>query len=940
MTDPDPGLSDAHTTNRFDVFLCFTRADPEGTARVAELGEALRAAGLRVFHDTVADEDAPVTGELADAVAGSRVVLAYYSRTLPADHKCRWQVTAAFVAARRHGLAADRVLVVNPEPDSGHIALSELAGANFFSGPVTAGTMPDLVERVRRKVAEAGHPLGAGNRTPGQGVAGRHRELWAIHNGLQAARSPRRTTHSRRALMLRGLPGMGKTVLAEQYAHLFRGDFGGGVLRLGPFGHHAPEEVLSQFHLALARVAGDRLGIDVSGLDLDRLREHVADRISAAGEKVLVLVDDVPPGLPPNVLDRLLLPSPEVSTLLTGRTGRSSWDVATVELAGLPADEGLQLFREYHEDTEDTEREAALRLVDRCDGHPVTVRANAVTSPRSPGAVDDPSRPETAPQAIRELFTRLGPLATTVVRLGSLLAPVPFPLGFAGEVLGFDGEREIAEAIDEPVARCVVSRVDGGLRLEPLVAEVARAELEPDDLHARAAAVLPRYLSDERARYRDFLLQHARTLAERASAAHRIRLLRPIATAHEKQRDPQAAGEIHAMILATEGAANSDFTAAARVEVACGLYGEALDHARHGLLLAGTEDERYAARLIAAQALDCRGDYDAADRMFWRAFDDLPPSRREDRPAAVVAAAQAFRLRGLPRESIALLDVILPGLRDTASDLLPSAMLEYVRALLLDDRTQRARQVAAEVVAAFRATGRERHPRCTEAELLRAEATVTLALRDLRPEERRSATELRELEGICRKRHGSENPLTLTVAAMAARALLGLGKPEQALSELSTIEQTVLRVFGREHGLRYRIRHGMALAHGQLGEFGRQADLMEDLLPAQIRLLGSRHPETLESRLDLAIALVFGGRGDYRRATELLDDAADDIVATLGTDAGLSARAIAAKRAIRLPLPLVETSAHRTGQGGVRVFPAHSIGEARLKPPELDVDLP
>ncbi|MFC3453835.1 hypothetical protein [Amycolatopsis speibonae] len=892
MTDPDPGLSDAHNTDRFDVFLCFTRADPEGTARMAEIGTALRDAGLRVFRGAVTDEFAPVTRELADAIAGSRVVLVYYSRVLPAGAVCRWALTAAFAAATRHGDPADRVLAINPEADSRHIAPGEPADAAFFTGPVTPRTLPILVERVRRKVADTVRPLGAGNRTrerqPPPRITGRHRELWTVHNGLRA----------RSVLMVRGLPGVGKTALAEQYAHLFHDSFDGGVLRLGPFGHHAPEEMLPQFHLALARVAGERLGADLSGMDFDRLRDHVAGRLTAAGHRVLVLIDDVPAGLPSNVLDRLMLPAPEVSTVLTGRVGRSSWDVEALDLAGLPPDEGLRLFGEYRAPADDAEREAVLRLLDRCGGHPITLRAAASAARHWPGRLGDlafATCPDTAPRAIRDLLAGFEPVAAGIVRLGGLLAPVPFPVEFARDVLGSAVEGDFADAVDELTEQGFASCVDGGLRLQPLVAEVAKTGPEAGGLAEAAAKALLRLLSDESTGYRDFLLQHARCLAEHTAAPHRIRLLRPIAATHEKYGDPLAAGEVHAMILATEGATSTDFATAARVEIACGLYPEAEGHARRALLLAGTDGERYAAGLIAAQAFDCQGDYDAGDRVFWREYDGRFPGRPEDRLPAVVASAQALRLRGRPRESVATLDAILPELRDAPpgpvrDDLLPSALLEYARALLLDDHPRQAGQVAAEVAAAFHANGRERHPRCTEAELLRAEATVNLDLRDLGAD-----PDLRELE----RRYGAESPQALIVAAMADRALLVLGQPEQALRALSATERTVLRVLGGEHPLLYRIRHGMAQAHGQLREFDRQADLLEEILRPQIRLLGLSHPETLESRLDLGLALAFSGRD--QRAQELVDGAADAILAAPGIATELSARAIAAKRAIRLP---------------------------------------
>ncbi|MFK0248392.1 hypothetical protein ACIQUM_27175 [Amycolatopsis azurea] len=898
----DPGLPAAHDTDRFDVFLCFSRADPGGTARMTGIEAALRDAGLRVFRGAVSEEFAPVPRELADAIAGSRVVLVYHSRVFSTRHVCQWALTTVFAAATRHGDPADRVLVIDPEPDGRHVAPAELADAKFFTGPVTPRTLPVLVERVLRKVAGATRPLGIGDEGPGRPpqhrMIGRYRELWAVHDGLRA----------RSVLMVRGPQGVGKTALAEQYARLFHRAFSGGVLRLGPFGHHAPEEVLSQFHLALSRVAGELLGADLSGMDFDRLRLHVAGRIRAAGNPALVIVDDVPAGLPPDILDRLLLPAPEVSTVITSRTGRSARDIAALDLTALSPGEGLRVFGEYRAPGDDAERGAVLRYVDRCGGHPIALHATASAARRWPGRLADrflAACPDTAPQAIRDLLVDLGRTASEVVRLGSLLAPVPFPLGLARDVLGPAAEHDFTEAVDELVARRVASRGDGGLRLRPLVTEVAGAE--PGDLTGSAAEVLLRLLSDEDAECRDFLLQHARALAERTSAEHRIRLLRPIAAAHEEHRDPFAAGEIHALILATGGATSTDFARAALVEVACGLYPEAIGHARHALLLAGSDDERDTARLVAAQAYDCQGDYDAGDRTFWH--EHAGRVRGEARFPVVVAGARASRLRGRAREALASLETILPSPHDTTrgpwhEDLLSAALLEYARALLLEDDPRQAGRVAADLAAGFHSTGRDRHFRCAEAELLWAEATVTLDLRDLRPDRtdrERFAAELRELESAYGKRYGPESALTLTVAAMADRVLLALAQPERALRALSETERTVLRIFGGEHPLRYRIRHGIALAHGQLREFGRQAELLEEVLRPQIRLLGSSHPETLESRLDLGVALAFGERDLH--ATELVDSAADAILAAHGVATELSAKAIAAKRAIRLPLP-------------------------------------
>ena len=686
-----------------------------------------------------------------------------------------------------------------------------------------AETLQDFVERIRRKVAADRRPA----------FVGRHPMLRTVHHALG----------SRPVVVLRGLPGTGKTTLAEQYARLFPGQ----VLRTGPFGHLDPDDFLPGFHLALARAAADRLDADVAGLDLDRLRGLLADRIGAAPGRVLVLVDDVPAGLPPAVLERLLVPAELVRTLVTSRFTPSPWAAETVDLPGLTPDESLRLVTAVRPLADDAEREAVLRFAARCDGHPMTLHTTAAV----PGPITG-AEPDSAPEAVRNLLRELGPLPRDLLRLGAVLAPAPLPPEVARAALGSPGATEFDAAVEDLVTHGFATRDGDDLRLQALAVEVAQGEF--GELLGQA----PEAVLD------GGLLQHARVLADHASA-HRVRLLRPVAAAFEDHGDPATAGEIHAAILSTGEATSADLTAAARVEIACGLHSEAVEHARAALALAVDEPGRLAAGLIAAQALDGQGDYAEADRLFWQA-EPLPAG-------AQAAAARARRLRGHPRDAVTLLESAEPD-----DD------LERARSLLQAGDPRRARDVAAEVVARHQAAGCERHPRYAEAQLVHADAVLALGPADRKTDYARQ--------------YGPEHPLALAASVLADRARLAR-HPDAALKSLAATEQVVLRVFGDNNPLHLRIRHGMGLAHARLREFDRQADLLEGVVGPQIRLLGRSHPETVESRLDLGLALALSGRGPRERATTLVDDAAREAVGSL------AAKARAARQLVRIPQPFM-----------------------------------
>lgn len=676
------------------------------------------------------------------------------------------------------------------------------------------------------------------------GFVGRHRQLRAIHDILCADGSPA-------VVVIMGRPGIGKSSLAARYAHIRRDAYPGGIFWTGPFGHHAPEDFLSRFHLELARVVTDEFGLDVRGTPLGVLRRLMANRLSGSTGKALLIIDDLPADLPRSVLDQLLISSRRLSMVLTSRAERSAWRVPTIELGGLTLDEGSGLLSE---------------------------------------------------EKVRDGLAGLEPAELAVLRVAAALAPVPIPGELIAEVLGL--------AVEPPMP-LFTEMADGGWQVHDMALGVLREDPALLAVLARQAVpVLLDWLDRHRGDRPDFLIQHAEAVAEWA-VPHRARLLRPSADAFEEQGDLAAAGEIRARILTSHTDRPEDLVAAARVELGCGLQAEAVRHARKAAELAEADPRvRRRAKLIAARALDELGRYSEADREFWAehaavAGADVPD---EESFRLVLATAVAYRLRGRPGDAVALLEPMLGDPRGEFAEIVRRAKLECARSLPLSGRPRKARVLAGEVVDAYLAAGRGWHPDCAEAEAVHAEATLALDLAELKPGapvQEWSAFALRKVKARYEESHGRDHPLTLAAAVRADRALLAHGQTERALVALAATERDIVRVLGEEHPLRCRTRHGMGLAHGMLHEFGRQADVLDSILEPQIRLLGAGHPETVESHLDLAVALVLCDREPRERAIALVVAAERSLTATQGPDAKLAAKVLTAKWVVQLPKPLL-----------------------------------
>jgi hypothetical protein len=903
----------------YDVFLSFTRASPGSAGQAARLENALTAKGLRVFRDVAIDEFDGITEALVDALAGSRTLVAYYTREYPDRYACQWELTAAFVAAQRHGDPRRRVLVVNPEADEEHLDPVELADAKFAGNPGDDADLERLATRIAARVATLDGPLGArpagGNRLPeavlaGQRFVGRYPQTWRVHTALHAMDHP--AVHKpapERAAVVTGLPGLGKTSLAARYAYLFRDAYPGGVFWTGPFGADQ-DTFLGSYTDQLRRVAKDELGLEVSGVEPRRLRVMVADALSTR-DRVLWIVDDLPPALPAALLDEhVLLPAHNVRTLLTSRAHPVDSAVRELPLAGLGDAEAAELLGV-------STRDDVTDFVRRCGGHPVVVVAAANTLRYRPG----PVTPTMVPNLLRHAASDVGaavdaavdgldPVARQVLRVAGVLAPTPFPPGLAHEAVRDD----VGAAAKDLERRGLLHVIGGHWSVHPLVSAAAGTDHALTD---RVADALLSVLPDG-----DFrLTEHALRLGEHPLLADgtRRRLFRHVVADRESKGDPVGAAEAVSKLMdlsPPESTPVADLLTAARVWLATGRPEEAVRDATRALANADITDD-HRARLLLAQANDQLGDHSAADAFWTGLANHLPGWLHEDgaaeeRVRTQLALASALLRRGAPRDAVAIVEPIVtasrgapPGpLRD---DVAPMATLELARLRQITGQARVARTLAEEVVRHYRDNGMGAHARLLEAEGVWADAFLTLDLTELDGKEenwQRAEQKLREIAARYADRWGVDSAVAIGARVRADRALIALGRPKEALRALAEAESLVTDRLG-DHPLRYRVRYAMSQAHGQLREYARQRDILLAVRPAQRTMLGRYHPETLATTLDLGVAYAM--TGDRAKAVALVDEAAVALRRGIGLNTDLAGKATTAQGIVRLPFLVLRT---------------------------------
>ena len=143
-----------------EVFVSWTRADADdGPRRLAATLEAI--GGLGVWFDEEQIEPfASIPDRVRAGLGEARVLVAWYSAAYPTRRACREELTLALLAAERVGEGPKRVLVVNPEPDLGHVLEARLLDRRF-AGRDQVTDMASLAKLIADRAGQVSGPFGA-----------------------------------------------------------------------------------------------------------------------------------------------------------------------------------------------------------------------------------------------------------------------------------------------------------------------------------------------------------------------------------------------------------------------------------------------------------------------------------------------------------------------------------------------------------------------------------------------------------------------------------------------------------------------------------------------------------------------------------------------------------------------------------------------------------
>ncbi len=297
--------------DQYDLFISY-RHSGEGSRPDEALAfkQGMEQAGLHVFIDVEGiDTFASITQTIQTKLARSKALLIYLTTGYHQSRACQWELTASFLVAQQKGDPRSRLFVVNPGGESDELKRLpvELQDAKYaYTEAAALAELPGCIDVLQGDLGRLGlttqrakgRDLTGSNR-----FAGRQAEMWRLHSRLNSNQNVMVTGHvSPDVAQICGMGGIGKSLLAEEYALRYSAAYPGGIYWLeahGSFNPKAPD--IQAFRAACAEQYRHLLlseGIQTQAdTELELLRFEMQRLLESKDQRCLWVVDDIPYGL-------------------------------------------------------------------------------------------------------------------------------------------------------------------------------------------------------------------------------------------------------------------------------------------------------------------------------------------------------------------------------------------------------------------------------------------------------------------------------------------------------------------------------------------------------------------------------------------------------------------------------------------------------------------
>jgi Tetratricopeptide repeat/TIR domain len=882
-----------------DVFVSYRRKENE---YVLPLVQALRAEGVLPWVDqSEIDDFAPITYGIRKGLAQSKMLIAWYSADYPKSRPCQMELTAAFLAAQREGDPRRRVLVINPEGAPTHIEPIELRDAQYAGAPVNAAGYAALAKRIKAHLATLAEPLGAilpiappsqyGLKLAGASrFVGRLPELWRIHSALHASESAIISSTSGAGLaQVSGLGGIGKSLLAEEYALRFGAAYPGGIFWLRAFGNDptrsaARAEAREAVRVEQFAAVATAMGIEVKGLKPAQVEALLGAKLTQTGKPFLWIVDDLGSGLG-DAIRAWLAPSPLGKTLVTTRSREYGAIGTSLPLGVLSPQEAFELLCARRKPVGLDETSAAHGIAADLGYHALAVDVTGAALDKQAGLVSFKQFRENLANPARDELDLAAELADMLpsgheksvaatllrsvrslpeegqdfLRLASLLAVAPIPPALVAATFGR------VDGLEESVAR---------RRAVAALAAVEKASLAE---RTEGDARLVHTLVSRTMRFRDALPE--RTAALRAKVV--TSLEKALVGVSDIRTHQRLAAEVqHAGALCARGVSSVEETRLANLvalhDCERGLYArsralleEALRIRRQ--LLGEVHPDTLASVNNLAVTLQAEGNLVGARVLQEHAFSVVRRLLGEEHPATLTTLgnlAMTLSKLGDLGHARALQERVLAAHRRVLGEEHPgtlTSMNNLASTRLEQGDLAGAKELWEQVLTISRQVLGEEHPKT-----ISAMNNLFVALR--KQGNLHEASVLREkVLSIMRRTFGEEHPDTLTATFNLAESLRTQGD----LAGARTLEERALlimrRIRGEEHPVTLTAKANLAETLRAQGNLVGSRTLQEEVLSIRRRALGEKHPDTLTAMNNLAGTMK--AQGDLAGARVLQEEA-------------------------------------------------------------------